>query len=326
MFGHMQFSDYLIDYSLQINTQCLRLLQDHALNQRHTPHAGEQVLDSSSGVLSLSRSASLLLNVRRSRSLWYLVRALVDRELFDAAQDRLGIAALALESLPAHHRMLKTVHKLLKKSMARGESAEVRETLELALLKMTVAQQAENADPLLLSSIFQEESRVWREMDFPPDADETVIQQGYGRVYRSARRSGRRVIQNQDKPGRLLQKWQRWTTLNLYQLDIIKPALREGNRARRWYLDRLSDFLSQYDTLSLLQERLKQALDTHTQGEKVQTLLEQRRARHLTRILKLYPYIYSQKVDNYVTEVRSDITQLALHNVIMLPRSTERRA
>jgi hypothetical protein len=124
----------------------------------------------------------------------------------------------------------------------------------------------------------------------------------------------------------LFAKWHRWARLNLSQLEIIKPALCDRNRARKWYLGRLTNFLEEYESLATLEHLLQEQVQFQDARDRIQSLFDQKLDRYQQRLLKLYPYIYSQKVEEYLVTVKADIKNLGLHNVIMLPVINSRRA
>lgn len=294
----MRFSDFVIYHALQENNRCLHLLSAHP------------------APLSDTSVHSLRIGVKRLRASWRLLQREVPEALFIDAEARLTAIHRTLAPARDEQAVL---------TMARGLAAKTSKKKTHAALTIVANTLGEHvAGPITRASMdqvsdgFQQESGVWRDLDVETLHDARLIE-GFVRSYQRGRRLGRSVLEHDDAA--LLHRWRRWAKNAFYQLDMIRPVLCAGNRARRWYLDRLGDALGKHHDLLLLRARIGDVMLDEADRLRVEATLEAALATYRDRARKLHPYIYTEKGAAFGQAVTEDIARLSFDNVVVLPRS-----
>ncbi len=294
----MRFSDFVIYHALQENNRCLHLLSAYP------------------APLSDTSVHSLRIGVKRLRASWRLLQREVPEALFNDAEARLTAIHRTLAPARDEQAVL---------TVARGLAAKTSKKKNHAALMIVANTLSEHvAGPITRASMdqvsdgFQQESGVWRDLDVETLHDARLIE-GFVRSYQRGRRIGRRVVERDDAA--LMHRWRRWVKYAFYQLDMIRPVLCAGNRARRWYLDRLGDALGKHHDLLLLRARIGDVMLDEADRLRVEATLETALVTYRDRARKLHPYIYTEKAAAFGQAVTEDIARLSFDNVVVLPRS-----
>ncbi|MCZ6889681.1 MAG: CHAD domain-containing protein [Gammaproteobacteria bacterium] len=305
----MRFSDYVVDYALQVNTQSLHALTGADQLRPRVVHG-------------------LRVNVKRLRAAWQLLNCVADDDAREIARGRLKSIHKALAPSRDFDVVAETARRL--------EAKATKKKLKRALRRLAdeIGQPCHGAlDIDGLNRGFQEESRCWRELGIAGMADDDLIAKGFGKAYRTSRRLGERARNGApdkllekasdnapDNASEVLHRWRRQTKYTLYQLEVIKPVLTGPNLERRLNLSRLGDRLGKYQDLCMLEGAVRRSGLQAGDRARIDRFVAERKTVLVARSVKLYDCLYGRKTSAFITDVRRDIDRLALNNVIMLPR------
>ena len=294
----MRFSDFVVYHALQENNRCLHLLSAYP------------------APLSDTSVHSLRIGVKRLRASWRLLQRDVPESLFNDAEARLTAIHRILAPARDEQAVLTMARSLVAKTAKKKTHAAL--TIVANTLVEHVAGPITRASMDQVSDGYQQESGVWRDLGVEL-LNDTRLVEGFVRSYQRGRRLGRRVIKHDDAA--LMHRWRRWAKNAFYQLDMIRPVLCAGNRARRWYLDRLGDALGKHHDMLLLRTRIGDVMLDEGDRLRVEAALEAGLASYRDRARKLHPYVYTEKGTIFGQAVSEDIARLSFDNVVVLPRS-----
>jgi len=324
--NRMQFSDYIVSYALQMLNGCLLRLHDGPLSM----HSATAAVRDDPSEVEIGKDLKLIAgNAEKLLSLWQLVQWSVGKLQYRQAQKRLqeilGLVA------PAAQLESRGAAQLLQIGDEKACRAVAKAMQVLAVGETQRRFSRGSYDRL--NSLLQEESASWRDyaaLRQIPDAQ--IIDHGAGRAYArgqtllaafavaatgAAERGGR-------PPGlKRLRRAQRWVRHTLNHLELLRPALSESGKARRWHLERLSLKLDAQLELECFSRAVEaMSLKVKTQ-KRLADVVEQRRKRINKQRHKLCLGAYASTAETFVTEVESAVAELGLQTITLLQTPTK---
>lgn len=281
----MRFADRVAEYALQVIARSLQALSEAA---EPLPPAVVR---------------RLRVDIKRLRSVWHLMRGDTDPALRKDSVARLRTIHKSLAPARDRQMILKTLGKLARKA---AEPATVAALEQLAGEVDAAAPGAPDAGAVAAG--LQLEADRWRQLATRDRPDSKLIDRGYRRALRSGRKLARRFLAG--GPETLLHRWRKFAKHSFYQLEILKPALSEGNRARRKLLKRLADSLGVHQDLYMVEATLAASALEPSARARVSELVGQRKARMETRAMELYDVLYGAGLSAIVEEVAADVARL----------------
>jgi hypothetical protein len=322
----MQFSDYIVSYALQMLNGCLLRLHDGPLSM----HSATAAVRDDPSEVEIGKDLKLIAgNAEKLLSLWQLVQWSVGKLQYRQAQKRLqeilGLVA------PAAQLESRGAAQLLQIGDEKACRAVAKAMQVLAVGE--TQRRFSRASYDRLNSLLQEESASWRDytaLRQIPDAQ--IIDHGAGRAYARgqtllaalavaatgpAERKGR-------PPGlKRLRRTQRWVRHTLNHLELLRPALSESGKARRWHLERLSLKLDAQLELECFSRAVEaMSLKVKTQ-KRLADVAEQRRKRINKQRHKLCLGAYASTAETFVAEVESAVAELGLQTITLLQTPTK---
>ena len=296
----MMLLDYLVDYALQINSDCLRIVLSR---ETHSTNTDTQQFSSD----ALHRIDE---NLGRLKALWHLVKPAVTKARYQCAMDRLD----SLSQMLAVELDRASVLGLIDKLKARTDKKKALALLEATETEISVERSVRRHDIQAISLVLQEESRDWRELQPAEKIDDDRLLARYAIYYRKSQRKGSAVMHGRaDDWGA---NWPKTVSGTWFQLSLIKPSLTEANSARQWYLGRLVQSLERTRTLNLLESYLSRG-GVKVPG-KLARLMQARWDKLHSRQMKLYDCIFGQKPEEYAASVSEGV-----HNLQSLEQALE---
>ena len=323
MQNRMQFSDYIVSFALQMLNGCLLRLHDGPLSM----HSATAAVRDDRSEVEIGKDLKLIAsNAEKLLSLWQLVQWSVGKLQYRQAQKRLqeilGLVAPAaqLESRGAAQLLQIGDEKACKAVAKAMQVLAVGET----------QRRFSRASYDRLNRLLQEESASWRDyaaLRQIPDAQ--IIDHGAGRAYARGQTLlaalGSRPAERDGRPPGLkrLRRTQRWVRHTLNHLELLRPALSESGKARRWHLERLSLKLDAQLELECF-SRAVEAMSLKVKTQKRLTdVTEQRRKRINKQRHKLCLGAYASTAEAFVAEVESAVAELGLQTITLLQTPTK---
>ncbi len=321
--NRMQFSDYIVSFALQMLNGCLLQIHDGPLSAHSATAA---VRDDPSGVEIAKDLKLIASNAEKLLSLWQLVQWSVGKLQYRQAQRRLQeILGLVVPAAQLESRGAAQLMQIGDEKACRAVAKAVQ---VLAVGETQPRFSRANYDRL--NRLLQEESASWRDyaaLRQIPDAE--IIEHGAGRAYARGQTllaalavpAGR-----ESRPPSLkrLRRAQRWVRHTLNHLELLRPALSESGKARRWHLERLSLKLDAQLELECFSRAVEaMSLKVKTQ-KRLADLAEQRRKRINKQRHKLCLGAYASTAETFVAEVESAVAELGLQTITLLQTPTNR--
>jgi len=318
----MQFSDYIVSCALQLLNRCLLKVQDGPL-AAHSATAA--ISDDLSGVEIGNDLKMLAGNAEKLLSMWQLVQWSVGKLRYRQSQKRLQ-EILGLVAITAQPEV-RGADQLLQIGDEKACKAIAKAVQVLAVGDTQPRFSQASYDRL--NRLLQEESASWR--DYGPlrqIPDSEIIEYGMGRAYAK----GRELLVALDGAGResrppslkRLRRAQRWVCHTLNHLELLRPALSESGKARRWHLERLSSKIDAQLELECFSRAVAaMSLKVKTQ-QRLVDLAEQRRKRINKQRHKLRIGAYTSTPETFVAEVQSAVAELGLQTITLLQTQTKK--
>lgn len=322
MNARMQFSDYIVSCALQLLNRCLLKVQDGPL-AAHSATAA--ISDDLSGVEIGNDLKMLAGNAEKLLSMWQLVQWSVGKLQYRQSQKRLQeilglVASTAQPEIRGADQLLQLGDEKACKAIAKAV-----QVLAVGDTQPRFSQASYDR----LNRLLQEESASWR--DYGPlrqIPDSEIIEYGMGRAYAK----GRELLVALDGAGResrppslkRLRRAQRWVCHTLNHLELLRPALSESGKARRWHLERLSSKIDAQLELECFSRAVAaMSLKVKTQ-QRLADLAEQRRKRINKQRHKLRIGAYTSTPETFVAEVQSAVAELGLQTITLLQTQTKK--
>lgn len=313
MYGRMQFADFVVSWALQTLSRSLQKVSDAGRSEHLT---GPGIAGPTG--LRVSDEKSLVLAAERVFSLWQMAQWSVGKLEFKRAQADLSqiIELASPESSPEQ----RAAERLL-------ERADPKAARLLTEIIETLSSPAE--DHLIvrdrLSELLQAESSRWRDYGLLRQVDEeNLIEHGMLRAFDKAHDLTTRLNDISSDTGKRasakrLQRTGRWVHHSVNHLELLRPALSDSGRTRRWHLNRLAAKLDEQWALEkLARTTLVMALKPKA-SVRLEKLIAPQRKRLEKQRQKLSLGAFAGGSAAYRREVAEAVTQLGLEAITLLP-------
>jgi hypothetical protein len=317
VYGQMQFADFVVCWALQALSRSLQKVGEYD-RDAGLSGSGEQILRSSDAK-ALSQTAEQIL------SLWQMMQWSVGKvEYRQAKEDLRQIVELTTgRRLP--ERL--AAGRLLER--AAGKNARLLEQI----MKVVVSEAAEPAAAReRLGELLRAESGRWRGYALLRQAEESaLIEHGILRAFGKAEKLSRKLDAIAEADGaaasaRRLRRAARWTHHAVNHLELLRPALSESGRTRRWHLTRLAAKLDEQWALEKL-ARTTVVMDLRPKASaRLGKLIRAQRVRLETQRRKLSVGAYAGGSEAYRGEVTEAVAELRLEQISLLPLESLHRS
>ena len=306
LYGRMQFADYVVSHALQMLTRSLLRVAEQ------------------SGGVSESDLKAIAQTARRLLSLWQMVQLSVGRLHYESARrDLRQILKLAEWAAP-------TPEIRAGQQLQEHVDTRTREDLQRLLHELLLAENIRQGQPPgnlrdRLSCLLQDESARWR--DYPAlrqIRDKDLLEHGIGRAYaRSANLTAKldrinALERGSISPKRLL-RVHRWVSHCVNHLELLRPALSDAGRTRRWHLDRLAAKLESQRGLEILTSGLEARDLKRKSKARIEAAIETERRRLEKQRQKLSRGSFVGGAGEFHAEAVLAIKQLGLKEIALLP-------
>ncbi|MCB1684701.1 MAG: hypothetical protein R3E82_01140 [Pseudomonadales bacterium] len=299
----MQFADYIVSVALQSLTRSLLRLRD--------PDAG---LPDSEARLLAGQAEELL-------SLWQMMQWSVGKLQHDAARRDLReiVAICTREEAPE----IRGARRLLQSAGADSEEAA-------GLADFIAGAPAVDSGGIShtlcdrLSCLLQDESARWREYQpLRQVAEEALIEHGMLRAFERAEKLVKRLdliaAEGQSASQKRLLRAARWLRHCTHHLELLRPALSEAGRTRRWHLTRLAVKVEDQLELEAFARTLRRSGIKGKVAARLEKVLRRER-RHLAKQRgKLVAGAFVGATQSYREEIAAAVEQLGLKEIVLLP-------
>jgi hypothetical protein len=306
----MQFADFVVSWALQTLSRSLQKVGDAGRSDTAEPDfpAGLKPSD----LKALNQAAE------RIFSLWQMMQWSVGKVEFKRAQADLK----QIVELTAGDRIPERL--AAERLLERAEGKAVR------LLKDIAAAVAEDdADAALnrdrLGELLQIESSRWREYALLRQIEEeALVEHGILRAFAKAQDLTGRLNEIGSESGRTasakrLLRTGRWVQHTVNHLELLRPALSEKGRTRRWHLNRLAAKLDDQWALEKL-ARTAVVMELRPKASaRLGKLISAQRTRLETQRRKLSLGAFAGGTEAYRQEVLEAVAELRLEQVTLLP-------
>jgi len=307
VYGRMQFADYVVSWALQSLSRSL---------QRVGGRSGPAPVE-----LRCSDQKALIQTAERVFSLWQMAQwsvskiefkraqsdltAIVDLCATDQTPERLAALRLIEKAEPRLHPLLEDIAaSLVRPSPDRETQAQVRDQL---------------------NGLLQAESVRWRTYTPLRIIDQSeLIEHGMLRAFEKAQSLSIRLDGIAGEPekrasAKRLARTGRWTHHCVNHLELLRPALSETGRTRRWHLTRLAAKLDEQWALEKLARALV-LMDLKPKASvRLDRLVGHERKRLDKQRRKLTIGAFAGGAVAYRAEVTEAVAQLGLEAITLLP-------
>jgi len=295
----MQFADFVVSSALQSLSRSLLKISEHD----GPYHCGDDKV--------------LLLTAERLLSNWQMVQWSIGRLQFEHARQDLKEVVHSCTS--SRKPEVLAAERLLEK-------AEPKAARILGEIISGLAQgPGSDVSRERLSTLLQAESRRWREYGSLRQIDRSdLVEHGMLRAFRKARElSGKLDAMAQEGRQRAstkrLLRTGRWVRHCVNHLELLRPALSEPGRTRRWHLNRLAAKLEEQWALERF-ARLAVVIDLKPKASiRLEKLVNEERRRLDKQRRKLSIGAFGGGAKEYVKEVGIAVDQLGLESITLLP-------
>lgn len=304
MYGRMQFADFVVSSALQALSRSLLRI-------------GEQ-----NDQLQPGDEKALIQTAERLMSLWQMVQWSVGKLHFARAQaDLREIIELSTGNRKPE---VAAAERILDK--AEGKSRRILGEIVLELSTGSAVPQS----PDRLNALLQAESRRWRELGAIRQIDrDDLVDHGMLRAFNKARdlngKLDRNLKSDAGRPvsAKRLMRAGRWVRHSVNHLELLRPALSETGRTRRWHLNRLATKLDEQWALERF-ARLTVVVEAKPKASaRLGKLLQAERRRLEKQRSKLSIGAFAGNEKSYRIEVVEAVDQLALEAITLLPLQKE---
>ncbi|MEE4250617.1 MAG: CHAD domain-containing protein [Alcanivoracaceae bacterium] len=151
---------------------------------------------------------------KEMRALWQVVKPLLDDNRAKQSINELRDAAATLSEARDRYVILQTLERLCQKA----PSKDARRALSVTLDKLRTQEQevgSPAATTVQLHDCWQQDKHRWQSLDISVDSN-TLLAEGYGRLYRKAHRLTRAALRSDDiQHWHALRKWAKYLSLTL---------------------------------------------------------------------------------------------------------------
>lgn len=310
MYGRMQFADYVVSWALQALSRSLQKVSDAG-----RPEVGDP--DSYSR-LKPGDLKALTQTAERIFSLWQMMQWSVGKVEFKRAQADLKQIIELTTGVRIPEQL--AAERLLER--AEGKAVRLLEDIALALAE-------DDAEPPLirdrLSELLQAESTRWREYALLRQIEEdALVEHGMLRAFEKALEQTGRLNEISSESGarasaKRLARTGRWVHHTVNHLELLRPALSETGRTRRWHLTRLAAKLDEQWALEKL-ARTTVVMELRPKASaRLGKLMSTQRKRLETQRRKLSLGAFAGGPSAYRKEVVEAVAELRLEQVTLLP-------
>jgi hypothetical protein len=304
----MQFADFVVSWALQALSRSLQKVSD-------ANRADGAAIDSglkASDLKALTRTAEQIF------SLWQMMQWSVGKVEFKRAQADLKqiIELTAGDRLP--ERL--AAERLLER--AEGKAVRLLEDIAATVVENDVE------GPLIrdrLGELLQAESSRWRDYSLLRQIEEdALVEHGILRAFEKARDLTGRLNEIASETGRTasakrLLRTGRWVHHTVNHLELLRPALSESGRTRRWHLTRLAAKLDEQWALEKL-ARTAVVMELRPKASaRLGKLIGTQRKRLETQRRKLSLGAFAGGSQAYRKDVTAAVAELRLEQVTLLP-------
>ena len=308
MYGRMQFADFVVSWALQALSRSLQKVSD--TSRSGLGEAGAELKPSD--LKAISQTAERLF------SLWQMMQWSVGKVEFKRAQADLK----QIIELAAGDRLPERLAAERLQERAEGKTERL-----LGDIIATVTEQEEAAVSVRdrLGELLQIESTRWREYALLRQIDEeALVDHGMLRAFEKARSLTGRLNEISSDSGRTasakrMLRTGRWVHHSVNHLELLRPALSETGRTRRWHLNRLAAKLDEQWALEKL-ARTAVVMELKPKASaRLGKLINSQRKRLETQRRKLSLGAFAGGSDGYRQEIVAAVAELRLEQVTLLP-------
>jgi len=313
----MQFADYIVSYALQSLSRSLLKVGEHKTD------------------LQCSDEKTLLLTAERLLSLWQMLQWSVGKLQFKRAQADLR----AVIRLCAHNSAkIRAAQRLLERADPKSQKL-IADLLPYLSEGSTLESNRDR-----LSRLFQEESARWREYGLLRQINEVdLIEHGMLRAFGKGLELNRKLDRILSEPKeteskrteskktdsadgeqtrasvkRLLRAG-RWVHHSVNHLELIRPALSEAGRTRRWHLNRLGAKLEDQWALERFARSVGELGVKPKASIRLDKLIQSQRQRLDKQRRKLTVGAFAGGSNEFRREIEAAVKQLGLKEISLLP-------
>lgn len=312
MYGRMQFADFVVSSALQALSRSLQKVSEaHADADAAAPGFG-------AGGLRPNDEKSLTQTAQRILSLWQMAQWSVSKLEFErACADLQQIVALcAGDRLP---------ERLAAQRLLERAEPKAARLLNDIIAGLTPPDEDPRMVHERLNELLQAESRRWRSSTLLRQIEEQdLIEHGMLRAYEKATALTTRLNDISTEKGqrasaKRLLRTGRWVHHTVNHLELLRPALSEMGKTRRWHLNRLAAKLDEQWALEKL-ARATVVMDLRPKASaRLGKLLTQERGRLEKQRQKLSLGAFAGGSAVYRSQVTEAVAQLGLEAITLLP-------
>ena len=295
MYGRMQFADFVVSSALQaLSRGLLRLSEQH-------------------GPLRPGDAKAMLEMAERLLSLWQMAQWSIGKLQFDRAQEDLreivGMCGAGGSEASAAERLLEK---------ADGKAKRVLGDIIVELEADRVPQISRDR----LDTLLQAESRRWRDTVALREIDEIdLVDHGILRAFEKGRRLNAKLdgMAGRTASAKRLLRTGRWVRHSVNHLELLRPALSESGRTRRWHMNRLA---TKVDEQWSLERFVRLAIVSNLKpkaSSRLERLVVAERKRLDKQRGKLSIGAFAGGEVAYRHEVMEAVEQLGLARITLLP-------
>jgi hypothetical protein len=297
MSGEMQFADYVVSYALQSLSRELRRVSE------------------SGGDLQCTDEKAVRVTAERLLSIWQMMQWSVGKLQYQRAQaDLRDLASLchqpSIESQAATRLLEKADDKSRKLLTALVGRLPVAPTVDFSRDR--------------LSALLQSESARWRDYSLLRQISESdLIEHGMLRAFKKGMELNLkldRIADAEDGPSvKRLSRAGRWARHTVNQLELIRPALSESGRTRRWHLNRLAAKLEDQMALECFVRTVESLELKPKDWRRLRPLVQRQRQRLDKQRRKLTVGAFAGGVKGYRLDAEAAVKLLGLKEITLLP-------
>lgn len=313
MYGRMQFADFVVSWALQALSRSLQKVSDSKRSEVRTAPG-------SAGPTGLHASdeKALILTAERIFSLWQMVQWSIGKVEFKRAQADLTriIELVGGDPNPA----ALAAERLLERA-----DAKTSPLLMQIMGSLTLPETDQRAVRDQVNELLQAESGRWREYTLLRQIDEIdLIEHGMLRAFEKASELIARLNDISADTGRRasakrLRRASRWVHHAVNHLELLRPALSESGRTRRWHLNRLAAKLDEQWALEKLARAIEALALKPKASARLGRLVDAERVRLDKQRRKLSLGAFAGGSAAYRREVAEAVAKLGLEAITLLP-------
>jgi hypothetical protein len=307
VYGRMQFADYVVSWALQSLSRSLQ-----KVGGRSAPAPVE---------LRCSDHKALAQAAERIFSLWQMARWSVSKIEFKRAQtDLAAIVDLCSADRSPERR---AAQRLIEK--ADPKPRQLLEDIVESLVPPTPDPEAQSHVRDRLNDLLQAESLRWRTYTPLRIIDQSeLIEHGMLRAFEKTRSLSDRLnaiagAADGKLSTKRLARTGRWAQHCVNHLELLRPALSEAGRTRRWHLTRLAHKLDEQLALEKLSRALLLMDLKPKASARLNRLITEERKRLDKQRRKLTIGAFAGGSAAYRDEVTAAVAKLGLEAITLLP-------